>query len=217
MGLYHCNKGLADPKQVSHFSISHTAAHCSNLVNVCASQLCAWICFAVAVVLNIASLAYHVGVIVGRRARKKMRWPHAKRVIAPVANVNSFGNRSKVQYPRCSMCVGVPVSCCAPSDFAIPLYGVGRPDPTRSQFGTVCRYRTILIHFRPKALWEGFRKTLRGQILGGNLDRLRLLPRWVYWTREAFKFLPKNFNWRKLVNNGGYWLGWRLAWWRAAA
>jgi len=138
---------------------------------------------------ELTAFCNHVSDVIGWGSKPKVCRSNAPPIVTVMEHPQTISDRPAMKNPASDMRTDRTFTSRTGPNHAIPRTGLVRlPNPARAQFGTVCRYWTILVHLRPKAMWEGCGKALRGQILGSNLDHLRLLPRWVYWTREAFSF-----------------------------
>lgn len=113
----------------------------------------------------------HILNVLGLCSNVKMLWIRALSIIAFVKHGHAFRNRTKSQNP----CGFVSQNSCSIAAFCSNLPISERvfcsvPSPARTKLGSVSRYRTILCYLFPKAIWEGFRKTLRQQIGRSNLN-----------------------------------------------
>ena len=88
------NVAWVNPILVGNGLLSCITFHLHNLFNLIVSQL-RFVMFA-ATRPAASALLHHVGGVLFWRSKKKMIWPNALRVVAPVANVHSTGNTSDV-------------------------------------------------------------------------------------------------------------------------
>lgn len=96
-----------------------------------------------------ATLAYHVRVVVGRRAQEQVRRVDAASDIASMQNPHSFWNGPMRQLPAYAVCAALTIS--RNGNRTIPIRDFScSPDPARTQLGPERRNRAILIHLRPK-------------------------------------------------------------------
>ena len=123
-------------------------------------------------------------------AKEKMKRIDAGRRVAFVKDVLTFRDRSDMQNPRSAMCANGVNLVRGASDMSIPpaLKKCAGPDPARSQLGTVRWHLSVSIHFRPKAFWEGFRKSLAGEVLRGNFFHLLVLRPFGLLAQRAHSF-----------------------------
>lgn len=82
-------------------------------------------------------------------SRVQMRWAHANRIVAVVANVQPAFMRPVRQQVRMNM--RAPACCATNGNTAIPVRGdVPSPDPARPKLGAVRRNRSVLVDLRPE-------------------------------------------------------------------
>lgn len=107
-------------------------------------------------------LSRSVRLIISLRTKPEMVRAHARRIVTGMADAKSFRNWPDAQKPGSSVGINiwVPTIRNAATDLSITkLISAGSPNPTPFSFPDLF----------PKALREGWRKTLRCQVLRGNL------------------------------------------------
>lgn len=121
-----------------------------------------------------SSLRYHISTVIRIVTKPEVFRSNTRRIVAFVQNVHSSRsvllNRSNVKHPTSDVSHEMHLLYSRPYS-SVAIYGRwSRPHPTRTQFRSMRRHRSILIHLRPKPCGERFRKSLRSQILRSNID-----------------------------------------------
>jgi len=138
----------------------------------------------VGLTLTCATLLFYspVSTVFNLSTQVQMGRVHTKFVIlggAVMQHKTTLGNWAIIQNPRSDVRPNCSFRLSSANNAAVTrAVNTRRPEPACFSFTNLF----------PKALREGWRKALRGQILGSNLDHRQLLPRWVYRTREALSF-----------------------------
>ncbi len=109
----------------------------------------------------LSALCNHVLHVFGIGAKPKVVRTNAPPDIALVKHPHTNRNWAEVDNPR-SPGGADGFTSESGMDLAIAVMGTCRPKPTR--FG--------LLDMSPKALWEGFGKSLRSKVIGCNLDHI---------------------------------------------
>lgn len=140
------------------------------------------IVFSVKMTVSPRSFFIHILDVVGLRSKPKVSRINTRRVVfyrAIMENALAFWNWTKMKYPRSNMRPS-RVSLYTPAYLAVTVRKLrAGPDPA-------C---VGLRNLRPKALWKCFGKTLRSQILTGNLNHnLVLAPFGLQGQRSFFIF-----------------------------
>lgn len=110
---------------------------------------------------HISALVHHIQSVFLWCSKPKMFWTNTTSIVAAVKNTHSFWNWAKMENPRGPMHVYWRIAFLPFSYFAVSI-GILASDPFPTP---VC-----LSDFGPESLLEGWRETLPGKIVGGNLD-----------------------------------------------
>ncbi len=147
---------------------SRSVVMSTDVINVIPIQFRVGMLFAF--VKTLAALRNHVGHILRVRSEPKMGWVHARRVIAPVQDAQSFRQRPDIQNVRGDVSLYSMARTPTVDSSITMVLPSGSPHPARTQFRAMFRNGTTFVDLLPKPLREVIRKSLCGQILSGNLN-----------------------------------------------
>ena len=112
----------------------------------------------------LSSLADCILHIVTAGSDKKMIWSHTGRIVAVMANMESFRNCSEVDFPRCTVRSNANVAACI-SNISITARLTSRPNPTRFHFSNKF----------PKSICKGY-AIFRLRMIAGLGTKLSIGP-----------------------------------------
>lgn len=171
----------------------------SDSSDISPTQFCIMICLASARSL-LSAFKIAISNIIQASSQKQMCWPDAIWIVATMKNEKSIRNRSHHDHPCPTM--GAQFLFDAHNGAVSPA-SPGSPFPARTKFGTMLRHWAVFIHLRPKASWECFGKSLRGQILSGKRwahSVSRLIVCHALGCLESARELLRSYS----VNNGAF-------------